>query len=238
MGKGCYCMAKGSVKAQGLFAKWDWMQHASELCGDADAKIVHWIRHAQGVHQRNLFVNSFLLVDPKLTRIGRTQARNLLDSPLLAAALYNVTQRAQLVIASPMRRTMETALLGFNESLHQARWLLDADIQEIPGVLACNRGDALKGAPMLSRFGREDLLRVYNKLDPSWTERSGGRYGDSSQPRRFREFTHRLERYPEERVVVVSHGLLMMRALGKRAPRENGGVAPFALCGGRWHFLG
>lgn len=237
LGKGCQCMAKGSVEAPGVFAKWDWHQRASELCGSSDAKVVYWIRHAAGAHQNYAYTNAFLVQDPDLTDAGRAQAKNLHHAPNIAAALYNATQRAQLVIASPMRRTMATAILGFNNSLIDVPWLLDPDIQEVPGYIVCNTGNVLKGKGLLSSYGRKDLLNEYKNLDPSWTNRKSGRFVDKLKLQRFQDFTARLEQRHEERIIVVSHGWFM-RPLGKNSPGSNCGVKPFALCDGKWHFLG
>merc|ERR1719510_230243 len=89
---------------------------ASEKCG-ADAKVVYFIRHAEGYHQ--LYHEACRENrDPRLTRAGRGQAQSLPSNPVLADALSGSdTERAQLVIASPLVRTMETAVLGSNASL-------------------------------------------------------------------------------------------------------------------------
>merc|ERR1712087_172020 len=96
---------------------------------------------------------------------------------------------------------MLTAIVGFDDLLknrlamhERAAWLLDPDCQEFPGSLGpaelnCNKGDLNAGKAALRKYDREDLLQQYQDLDPSWTDRTSGRYVNSQEKKRFKDFT-------------------------------------------------
>ncbi|KQU63422.1 hypothetical protein ASG66_03165 [Bacillus sp. Leaf406] len=68
---------------------------------------ITFIRHGQGEHTLSL-PESFQLEDPSLTEAGREQARSL-------SSVFDVT-KDDLVVASPTRRTLQTASLIAGES--------------------------------------------------------------------------------------------------------------------------
>ncbi|KAM0690880.1 hypothetical protein Q7P36_009649 [Cladosporium allicinum] len=71
---------------------------------------VHLVRHAQGYH--NISPEGHALLDPQLTDTGKDQARRLQqDFPF-----YN---SIGLILASPIKRAIYTALLGFDEQIHR-----------------------------------------------------------------------------------------------------------------------
>jgi len=212
--------------------------------------VVYWVRHAEGEHQKPNKVACLWERDPALTDVGMEQATNLKSTPVLAAALFNASERAQLVVSSPLQRTMLTAIVGFTDSLEhglptdeRAQWLLDADCQEFPGSLGpaelnCNKGDVDAGEAALKKYDRDDLLQQYQALDPAWTDRTSGRYTNSQEKQRFQDFTERLAERTEKRIIVVSHGKFMQHGLGSNSPKKNAVVKPFALCGNEWRYLG
>lgn len=226
-----------------------------KACNDEDAKVVYWVRHAEGGHQKGKFGETNKVAclwerDPALTDVGMKQAKDLKNTPAIAAALFNASERAQLVVSSPLQRTMLTAILGFTDSLkdqlqasERAQWLLDADCQEFPGSvgsgeLNCNKGDPIAGEAALRKYDREDLIPQYESLDPTWIDRNSGRYKNSEESKRFQDFTARLAKRDESRIIVVSHSKFMQHGLGSDSPKENAGVKPYALCGSTWHYLG
>lgn len=72
------------------------------------APIIHCVRHAQGYH--NLNVANHSMHDPLLTPYGEEQCREL-------AKNFPYHASVDLVVASPLKRTIYTALLGFGEDL-------------------------------------------------------------------------------------------------------------------------
>merc|ERR1712008_189309 len=120
------------------------------------------------------------MLDPELTEKGRQQAVAVAENPLLAPALSD-RNGLQLVVASPLRRTVDTALLAFQSWLpgqikkkgwHRVHLL--SDLREIGReVVPCNTGsplDALK-----ERFEVDAKLIDYRELQPGWDD--GGSRG-------------------------------------------------------------
>ena len=77
----------------------------------AGSKRIHFVRHFEGEH--NVADESgFLIPDAALTPKGEQDAR-LLSNDLAFRGEAGEAELPQLVVASPMRRTMQTAALGF-----------------------------------------------------------------------------------------------------------------------------
>lgn len=88
--------------------------------------IIHLVRHAQGVH--NLSVDNHHILDPELTPLGEDQSRAL-------GSAFSGTVNPELILSSPMRRTLQTALLAFpahfKNGLKLTAW---PDVQEVADV--------------------------------------------------------------------------------------------------------
>ncbi|KOC15330.1 hypothetical protein AFLA70_222g002041 [Aspergillus flavus AF70] len=95
--------------------------------------IVHCVRHAQGVH--NLSHANHHLSDPELAPLGEEQARAL-------GARFLALDNIQLILSSPQRRAIQTALLAFSShvgdgSLQVVAWPEDlhdikAEFEKLP----------------------------------------------------------------------------------------------------------
>lgn len=197
-----------------------------------DAKVVYWIRHAEGMHQ--VAPNGARAVlDPALTPHGKVQALGLSADPALAGALSHVKgERVELVVVSPLRRTMDTALLGFGEALGQSvPWKLDSGALEVPGRIACNKGNATSGKLLLIMHKRWDLLDQYKSL-PGWQARETVEFDDSKNNERFRDFSDRLASRAEKVIIIVSHSSLIRQYLGPAT--ANVEVLRYRLCGRTW----
>lgn len=68
------------------------------------AQTIRCVRHAQGLH--NLSHANHHLPDPGLTPLGEEQARSL-------ARRFPEAGKTELILASPLRRAIQTALLAF-----------------------------------------------------------------------------------------------------------------------------
>ncbi|GMF96496.1 unnamed protein product [Aspergillus oryzae] len=91
--------------------------------------IVHCVRHAQGVHNHS-HANHHLS-DPELTPLGEEQARAL-------GARFLALDNIQLILSSPQRRAIQTALLAFSShvgdgSLQVAAW---PEVQEASDLIS------------------------------------------------------------------------------------------------------
>ncbi|KAL2260206.1 hypothetical protein VTK26DRAFT_5868 [Humicola hyalothermophila] len=95
---------------------------------------VHLVRHAQGYHN---LTGDHSLPDPDLTPLGREQCVEL-------AAAFPLHDRVTHLVASPLRRTLLTALLSFAPALARVeggRVVAQPDLQEIAS-LPCDTGSA------------------------------------------------------------------------------------------------
>lgn len=98
-------------------------------------QIVHCVRHAQGIH--NLTIENHGLLDPVLTVFGEQQCHEL-------ARDFTRHNNVDLVIASPLKRTVYTALSAFAPVLSRGQAVMCLpEIQETTD-LPCDTGSDLQ----------------------------------------------------------------------------------------------
>ncbi|RAH67232.1 uncharacterized protein BO66DRAFT_355443 [Aspergillus aculeatinus CBS 121060] len=160
--------------------------------------IVHCVRHAQGVH--NLCTANHVIHDPLLTDLGNEQCSTLRDT-------FPRHEHIDLVTASPLRRTIYTALQSF-EPVFKTRPGLEVialpDAQETSDV-ACDTGsdpDVLR-KEMEEKKLPVDLSLVYE----GWNVKSG-RFAPTNKAIKDRARAARrwLKGRPEKEIVLVTHG--------------------------------
>ncbi|KAL1966934.1 hypothetical protein VTN77DRAFT_3678 [Rasamsonia byssochlamydoides] len=160
--------------------------------------IIHCVRHAQGYH--NLSTANHTLPDPDLTPLGEKQCAELRDS-------FPYHSQIELVTASPLRRTIYTALLSF-EPVFKARkdmkLIALPEAQETSDV-PCDTGsdpDALK-KEFEERGSPVDLSLVQD----GWNSKTG-KWAPTSVAlkNRAREARRWLKARPEKEIVLVTHG--------------------------------
>ncbi|KAL4873066.1 hypothetical protein BDV12DRAFT_116277 [Aspergillus spectabilis] len=161
--------------------------------------IVHCVRHAQGEH--NLCTANHVIPDPLLTDLGNEQCTQLRDS-------FPRHDKIDLIVASPLRRTIYTALQSF-EPVFKAnpnlKLILLPDIQETSDV-PCDTGS---DPEVLQKEIEEKGLPVDASLVvDGWNVKSGGRYAPTNAAIGERARTARrwLKARPEKEIVMVSHG--------------------------------
>jgi len=159
------------------------------------APIIHCVRHAQGYH--NLNVANHTMPDPQLTPFGEEQCR-------LLAQNFPYHDNVDCVVASPLKRTLRTALLGFGQDLNQNGLKVMAlpELQETSD-LPCDTGSAQD--VLAKEFeGRPVELSL---VTPDWNSKRGR--WDPLPPAieaRAKEARLWLMARPEKEVVVVTHG--------------------------------
>lgn len=160
----------------------------------SDTKIIHCVRHAQGYH--NLNIANHALRDPKLTSYGEEQCRRLAkDFP---------SKGVDLIVASPIVRTLNTSLIGFEEVI-KSKGLKVVAIPELQETsdLPCDTGSS-----------PEDLAKVYegkpvdlSRVKADWTDKQGKFAPTASAiEARAKEARQWLMARPEKEIVVVTHG--------------------------------
>lgn len=162
--------------------------------------ILHLVRHAQGLH--NVSTSNHILHDPDLTALGEQQCSDLRRRGSPSSFPH---QQIDLVVASPMKRTIRTALLAFGETILEPKSLQVVclpELQETSG-LPCDTGSTREELERLFRGQAVDLQYV----TPGW-DRKIGRWAPDREAvqARARQARVWLKNRPEKEIVCVTHG--------------------------------
>ncbi|KAJ4991958.1 acyl-thioesterase ii [Stagonosporopsis vannaccii] len=158
------------------------------------------IRHAQGFH--NLAIEGHQLHDPRLTLAGRQQCRHL------AWRLEDI-HSIDCVVASPLLRSLYTALLVFEDVLRfkpNLRIIALPELQETSD-LPCDIGSSVVDLEKEFRTKPVDLSLVPH----DWTDKVTGIFSPQSSciAARCRKVRHFLASLRAKNVAVVTHGALL-----------------------------
>lgn len=158
------------------------------------------IRHAQGFH--NLNVSGHLFHDPRLTLEGQQQCRDL---ALKLDDMYAI----DCIVASPLLRTLHTALLVFEALLRLKpglRIIALAELQETSD-LPCDVGSAV--GELQTEF--EGRPVDFSLVPADWTDKVNGVFTPQSNriAARCRKARHYLASLQVEHVAVVAHGAVL-----------------------------
>ncbi|KAK8235011.1 histidine phosphatase superfamily [Phyllosticta capitalensis] len=164
------------------------------------APTIHCVRHAQGFH--NLTPDNHSMPDPLLTDLGKQQCFNLRDS-------FPYHSRVSHVIASPIKRTVYTALLGFSPVIEQKKLKVIAlpELQETSD-LPCDTGS--DPSEVAREFAGQpvDLSRVeegWNSKNGRWAPEDEAIAARARDARLFlRDLVQKSK--DDEDIVVVTHG--------------------------------
>ncbi|RBR21966.1 uncharacterized protein FIESC28_04679 [Fusarium coffeatum] len=159
--------------------------------------IIHCVRHGQGVH--NLSYANHDLPDPELTPLGEEQARALTTRfPDLA--------NVELIVSSPLRRTIQTALLAFPSKLEDGMQVLALPEVQEASELICDTG-----SPLPDIKANFDGLPVdFSLVEPDWCIKQGKWAPIAACLLERAALARRwLSERAEAEVVVISHGCFL-----------------------------
>jgi broad specificity phosphatase PhoE len=167
------------------------------------------VRHAQALHNAT---QDWSIHDPKLTELGEQQSRELHES-LKASKIGN---EVELIVVSPMRRTLQTATIGFDWMIKKGtKVMLDANWQENADK-PCDTGNKI--SVVEAEFPQYD----FSTVDPSYPDKTTNL---SSNPYAFTEKAilargqtclKALYDRPEKVIAVVSHSGFLRTAVCNR----------------------
>jgi broad specificity phosphatase PhoE len=120
------------------------------------APTIHLVRHAQGLH--NLSVENEAIRDPDLTELGLQQCKELRE-------FFVHHDKITRIVASPLRRTIYTAIHAFGEDHLYPITALDL-LQEVSDA-PCDTGSDKE--TLEEEFG--DKLEARG-IDPTWTDKT------------------------------------------------------------------
>lgn len=153
------------------------------------------VRHAQGFH--NLSVANHSLHDPLLTTLGEEQCRNLQRD-------FPDPDKIDLIVASPLKRTIYTALLSFEDAIQKKKLEVLAlpELQETSD-LPCDTGSSLE--QLAKEFEGKPVDLQFVK--PGW-DCKRMRWAPTAKAieARARDARQWLMSRPEKNIVVVTHG--------------------------------
>ncbi|KAF5964043.1 histidine phosphatase superfamily, clade-1 [Fusarium bulbicola] len=160
-------------------------------------KSIHLVRHGQAVH--NLGEANNVLPDTDLTPLGQEQARSLISKhPELA--------NVDLIVSSPLRRTLQTTLLGFSSQLERGLQIVALpEVQEVSD-LNCDTGSDI--SVIRAEFQQQPV--DFSLVEPGW-EVKEGKWAPAidSILERARAARQWLSERPESEIVVVTHGCFL-----------------------------
>ncbi|KAH7396981.1 histidine phosphatase superfamily [Phaeosphaeria sp. MPI-PUGE-AT-0046c] len=170
---------------------------------------IHLVRHAQGEHNLR---RDYTILDAVLTTTGKEQCRAL-------SAAFEHHGDVDIVFASPLRRTIQTAALSFGPALsrNEVPFVLLPVLQELGDIgsdtgIADTAEDLERLLPAL--FATDSLDFDLKKIDASavtkgWNTNQGyWAYEKKAISKRAADFRNWLFQRPESQVVVVTHGAI------------------------------
>jgi len=182
-------------------------------------KTVVFVRHGQAQHN---VPHEGDIHDPLLTELGEQQCEEVRGTGFASRV------GAELVVVSPLRRTLQTAILAFGDL--QVSFLPHPDLQEVGDRVLCDIGstkpDLIQWLAMTypnhaARIPLDFLPdNWYGVADmppnqaPSGQWRKRGPYAYSALSERMGRLAAWLRRRPERVIVVVAHHGVLLRFLG------------------------
>lgn len=170
---------------------------------EVNQKIVHLVRHAKGAHNAAAEYDYSAyqredLEDALLTEEGVEQCFTLAEeSQLLAEAV-------ELVVVSPLNRTIQTAIYSFPHLLGRVPWIARPEIRETMGKHPCDRMTPV--SQKSSQYPDID----FDALDNHEKDHDYYKYNHEREPlehieQRGQRFMQWLKTRPEKEIVIVTH---------------------------------
>lgn len=173
-----------------------------EVVLEKNEKIVHFQRHATGWH------NVYGEKDRKEYLREDLEDAHLCDKgheECAAVSEEESASSAQLLLVSPMRRTLQTASLSFPHLIDEVPWLALECLREVTGMHPCDRRVPL--SEHIEAQSHVDFSLISDETDPlyhSYTE-AGIREPVEDVMSRCQEFLEYLKTRRESEVVVCTH---------------------------------
>jgi broad specificity phosphatase PhoE len=184
-------------------------------------KIVHFLRHAEGYHNvaGRDDPNQYLredLQDAVLTERGIFQCQQL------QGFYQNRFKGAEVIVVSPMNRTLQTAAYVFSHFADKIPWIALECIREQTGLRPCDRRSHIS-------VYKENYPFVSYESISTENDELFEKYGSSREPveeviNRGREFIQWLKSRKEREIIVVSHAAFL-RNLFNEIVNERGSVS-------------
>ncbi len=157
----------------------------------SNTKKIYFIRHGQAEHNAT---RNYGLRDPALTSTGIQQASNI-----------RIEDPPDLILISPLKRTIQTALFAFPQQKH--KFVLNRLFKELDsGTLACDTGREKE--VLIREFEQELESSLFDTLETEW-------YRSEDVDWRVAEIWKMLKQTAHQTIYVVCHYGLIKKLLGK-----------------------
>ncbi|KAI2471046.1 phosphoglycerate mutase-like protein [Annulohypoxylon bovei var. microspora] len=154
-------------------------------------------RHAQAEHNVDL---DYSIPDAPLTPLGKKQAA------FLARLVPDLQKEANVIVSSPLRRTLQTTYLGWAPAIERLGGL--KNVVTLPQAQECNNLPCDTGSSR-EVLERDPEFAVFDltPLTPDWNSKKGfWAPSDEALVARARWVRKFLRDRPETNIVLVSHG--------------------------------
>ncbi|KAJ3734671.1 histidine phosphatase superfamily [Lentinula guzmanii] len=188
------------------------------------SKVIHLTRHAQAEHNVD---EDYSIPDPPLTPLGRRQSEELY------AQTAELQQSADLLVTSPLKRTLQTTIIGYRgirarlESQNPAKPIIVLSRLQEVNDFPCDTGSSRDELKQNDEFRGID----FESLEDDWNSKQGEWCMITHAPKR--DFAPRsvavrararwvrrwLRDRPEQNIVVVAHGDIL-RQITKTSPSK------------------
>jgi broad specificity phosphatase PhoE len=168
------------------------------------AKRLHFVRHAQGEHnvageadRVNYLKDDYL--DSVLSSLGMEQCAKLNSTLVEKQHLHD----ADLIVVSPMRRTLQTATECFRHHIGKTPFLALEALREKAGQHPCdNRLPISEHRPVFPHVNFDEIEHEHDPLYPLFPD---CREPDESMNKRALDFFNWVATRQEENIIVVTH---------------------------------
>ena len=172
-------------------------------------KLVHFVRHAQGHHnvageEDKVRYQSEEFADAAITELGMTQCHELRDRNVNEG---NEKFKSDLIVVSPLKRTLETATNCFPNLSGKIPWLAHESIREQTGLHPCDRRS--KTSEYKTEFSHINFDLITDEEDPLYSRYSTVREPDEDVAVRSRVFFDWLSARDDKEVTVVTHSAFL-----------------------------
>eukprot|EP01038_Epipyxis_sp_PR26KG_P005051 gene5051-7049_t len=195
-----------------------------------NVKVIHFVRHAQGDHnvagEQDRFYGYLRedLEDANLTTTGIIQCKKLSEKA------KHVVSNSQLLLVSPMNRTIQTAKYSFPYLLtkeSKIKWLALESIREQTGLHPCDRRKSISEHKLIYNY--IDFSFIENDKDPLYhlyTQREP----NHKVVERGNEFMKWLSDQTEDDIIVVTHSAFLRHLFNEVIQVDERDKAHFENC--------
>ncbi|KAJ3771425.1 phosphoglycerate mutase-like protein [Lentinula raphanica] len=170
-------------------------------------KVIHLTRHAQAEHNVD---EDYSIPDPPLTSLGRRQSEELFSQTT------ELQQSADLLVSSPLKRTLQTTIIGYRglrarlESESPSKPIIVLSRLQEANDFPCDTGSSKDQLRQDDEFQGID----FESLEDDWNSKKGDFAPTTDKVRARARWVRRwLRDRPEQNIVVVAHGDILRQII-------------------------